>query len=77
MAQFNLGVMYENGQGVPEDDMRAYAWFNLATAQRLEPAVKARKRLRERMTTRQIAWAQELSNAFSQRVREKADLRTD
>ena len=32
-AQFNLGVMYASGQGVPEDDVTAYAWLNIAAAQ--------------------------------------------
>ena len=31
-AQLNLGVMYANGQGVPEDTMNAYAWFSIAAA---------------------------------------------
>ena len=76
-AQFNLSVMYDNGQGVPEDYVRAYAWLNLAAEQGYEPAVKARDSLRERMTPKQIARAQELSNTLSQQLREKADLRTD
>ena len=76
-AQFNLAVMYARGRGVPEDDVRAYAWYNLAAEQGYEPAVKARKRLRERMTAKQIAQAEKLSNTLSQRVREKADLQTD
>ena len=32
-AQFNLGVMYESGQGVPQDDAEAMKWFRLAAAQ--------------------------------------------
>ena len=28
MAQFNLGIMYAKGQGVPEDPVRAYRWLN-------------------------------------------------
>ena len=32
-AQFNLGLMYYKGEGVPEDYVRAFAWFNLAAAQ--------------------------------------------
>ena len=31
-AQTNLGVMYANGEGVVQDDARAYLWFNLAVA---------------------------------------------
>ena len=25
-AQFNLGIMYDNGEGVPENDVQAYKW---------------------------------------------------
>ena len=32
-AQFNLGVMYVNGRGVPEDDVEAVRWFRLAAEQ--------------------------------------------
>ena len=33
LAQLNLGVMYENGRGVPEDDAEAVRWFRLAAEQ--------------------------------------------
>jgi hypothetical protein len=29
-AQTNLGVRYQNGQGMPEDSVRAYMWYSLA-----------------------------------------------
>ena len=32
-AQFNLGVMYEKGQGVPQDDKTAVKWYKLAAKQ--------------------------------------------
>lgn len=32
-AQFNLGVMYANGQGVPRDDAEAARWFHKAAVQ--------------------------------------------
>jgi hypothetical protein len=32
-AQSNLGVMYERGQGVPQDDKTAVKWYRLATEQ--------------------------------------------
>jgi TPR repeat protein len=32
-AQFNLGIMYENGQGVEKDDERAVEWYQRAADQ--------------------------------------------
>src|SRR5207249_10269542 len=32
-AQFNLGVMYDNGQGVPQNDAEALRWYRLAAEQ--------------------------------------------
>jgi TPR repeat protein len=32
LAHDNLGLLYDLGNGVPQDDVRAYMWFNLAVA---------------------------------------------
>ena len=32
-AQYNLGLMYSNGQGVPRDDEEAVKWYRLAAEQ--------------------------------------------
>ena len=32
-AQFRLGVMYDNGEGVPEDHVQAVAWYRKAADQ--------------------------------------------
>ena len=32
-AQFNLGLMYSNGEGVPEDDAEAVKWYRKAAEQ--------------------------------------------
>jgi len=32
-AQYNLGVMYRRGDGVPEDDAEAVRWYRLAAEQ--------------------------------------------
>jgi len=37
-AQSNLGVMYDNGEGVPEDDKEAVKWYRLAAEQGYAPA---------------------------------------
>ena len=44
MAQHNLGVMYDKGEGVPEDYVKAYAWFNLAAAQGDKMDCRARRK---------------------------------
>ena len=36
-AQYNLGVMYRNGQGVPHDDAEAVKWYRLAAEQAKTP----------------------------------------
>ena len=67
-AQYNLGVMYANGEGVPEDYVKAYAWINLAAAQGQKDVVKSKDRLRPKMTSAQVAKAQELSGELYKRI---------
>ena len=64
-ARFYLGAMYDNGAGVPEDDIQAYAWFNLAAAQGDE---EARDDTRQHMTSSQIAEARNLSREIAARI---------
>ena len=45
IAQYNLGLMYANGRGVPRDYAQAHLWANLAAAQGHEPARTLRDRL--------------------------------
>ena len=33
VAQYNLGVMYDNGLGVPQDPKEAVKWYRLAAEQ--------------------------------------------
>jgi TPR repeat protein len=33
LAQYNLGVLYRNGRGVPQDDVQARQWYAKAAAQ--------------------------------------------
>jgi TPR repeat protein len=37
-AQFNLGFMYDNGNGVPENNVEAVKWYRLAAEQGLDLA---------------------------------------
>ena len=67
-AQNNLGVMYANGQGVPQDYIQAQMWYNLAasdlTGDDREWAVKNRDEIAEKMTSEQIAEAQRLAREW-------------
>ncbi len=67
-AQYGLGSMYYNGQGVPEDHVQAHMWYNLAaldlTGDDKEAAVKNRDSLAEKMTSEQIAEAQRLAREW-------------
>ena len=57
-AQYNLGVMYANGNGVPKDVQQAYFWWLLSSAQDHPVAVKNRELMAERLTPAQRAEAQ-------------------
>ena len=68
-AQVNLGLMLMNGQGTPGDAVHAYMWFDLAAQQGMAQAVSNRTIVRQRMTSRDLAAASQLSqrcrsNAF-------------
>jgi TPR repeat protein len=63
LAQNNLGRMYGEGQGVPQDAVHAHMWFNLAASRESNPErrstmAKNRDNLAARMTREQIAEAQ-------------------
>ena len=64
-AQFNLGVMYANGDAVPQDYVAAHTFFNLAGAKGDEDARKQRDRIASRMTAAQIAEAQRRARAWT------------
>jgi TPR repeat protein len=41
-AQYTLGVLYQNGLGVPQDRVSAYAWLSLAASRGRENAAAIR-----------------------------------
>jgi predicted aspartyl protease len=60
-SQYNLGVMYANGgQGILQDYVSAYMWFDLAAAAGYKDAASARDTVATKMTQAQIAEAQGL-----------------
>ena len=72
VAQMLLGLLYGTGRGVPQDDVEAYAWWNLAAAQGIKAAAKGRDIALEGMTPAQVAQAQKLSRTLAQRIENRA-----
>jgi TPR repeat protein len=67
-AQSSLGEMYRDGEGVPQDMVMAYLWFNLAASaansQDQERNSAARDNVAAKMTSRQFADAQRLAREW-------------
>jgi hypothetical protein len=71
-AEFNLGVIYARGQGVPADLPRAMAWMMLAAERNEQRYVDAREAVRAALTPAQVErvnaiWA-ELKNTYGDEV---------
>lgn len=74
-AEFNLGVMYARGQGIPVDLPRAMAWMTLA-AERNEPSyVKARELVRANLDPDQLAESQTILQQLTPSYGDKVALR--
>ena len=69
-VQFVLGLMYANGQGVPQDFIRAHMWFNVAATALSgddgKTAMKNRDITASKMTPAQIEKAQEMARRCQQ-----------
>ena len=61
-AQNNLGWMYHNGQGVPQDNVYAPMWFNIAASNGQDYAGNGRDKIAKEMTPAQIEKAEKLAS---------------
>ena len=57
-AQFILGNMYSNGEGVPQDYVTAYMWYDLAGSTGNKLGVEYRDKIAKRMTPADVSEAQ-------------------
>jgi hypothetical protein len=64
-AQYSLGELYRYGTGTAVDKARAYLWFNLAAAQGVDAAAKARDSLVLQLNPEQITAMQEEARRLS------------
>jgi TPR repeat protein len=56
-----LGLMYATGEGVPQNNLRAYVWWSVAAAQGNEDARGNRDRMADRLTPEQLARGQDMA----------------
>ncbi|MCP5080255.1 MAG: sel1 repeat family protein [Alphaproteobacteria bacterium] len=63
-AQFALAEKYAQGNGAPQDYVRAHKWFNLAAALGHKDARQSRELFSDLMTPAQIADAQKLAREW-------------
>ena len=63
-GDYNLGLLFAKGQGVPRDYVQAYMWFDLSAAQGMPSAIRNRQVAAEKMTPVQIAEAQKLAREW-------------
>ena len=67
-AQYNLGVMYAKGRGVPQDDVLAYMWWNLAVSRssgdEQKQSMKWRDDAAARLTPQQRADGQRMAREW-------------
>ena len=61
MAQYNLGVLYSRGWGVPQDFIQGHLWLSMAAAQGNKIAAQERDKVVMKMTPEEIAEAQQLA----------------
>jgi hypothetical protein len=64
MAQHSLGILYAQGLGVPQDDVAALLWLDLAAALGNPFAAKDRDIVARRMTAERIAEAEKQARAW-------------
>ena len=75
MAQYNLGLCYGEGTGVVKNDLLAYQWYLLASANGNETARDDLPELEAKLTAEQRAEGQRIATewqaAFEKRQAEK------
>jgi len=67
-AQWLLGQMYADGEGVPQDDVQAFAWMAISAMGLDEFGRSMLDTLRGRTTASQIEAARKLSNEYAAKV---------
>lgn len=73
-SQYTLGIKYGNGNGVPQNDVTAYAWFSLAAAQGNENAAEHKFIIAKRFNPEQQREAQLLVVELQAKIDKQSNL---
>ena len=60
-AQHNLGILYEYGLGVMQDNISAHKWYNIASANGYKKSSEWRDEIAAKMTATDISKAQAMA----------------
>ena len=63
-AQVKLGDMYAQGQGVTQDNVQAYKWYEIAARNGQQDASAARDKLKSKMSAEDVTKAQQLAQEW-------------
>jgi uncharacterized protein len=69
LAFAKLGMMHERGRGVPQSLVAAHMWYNLSAAYGEKRAAESRNAVATRMTSAQIAEAEERAKKWNPKQR--------
>ena len=72
-AQNNLGVRYANGEGVPEDDVTAYAWFSVTATSGNWFGRDSRDRIKGDLTPSQLEKGQAMAKEIFERIQKQKE----
>jgi len=61
-AQFTLGLMYAEGNGVTQNNTRAYVWWNIAASQGFKEAAVNLSKVQRKMAPSEIRKAKQLAS---------------
>ncbi len=64
-SQFNLGVLFESGQGVPQNLVDAYVWYSIAASQGDQFARERRDIIKANISEADLTRANERASAFA------------
>ncbi len=68
MAQCNLGLYYDEGRGVIQNKVKAYAWFALSSKNGCDVGNKNMKILEKKLTQSQIEEALKLAEKYDKGI---------